>query len=1243
MYLKEIVIDGFKSYATRTVVQDFDRSFNAITGLNGSGKSNVLDSICFVLGISNLSQVRASSLQDLVYKGGLAGVTKATVSLIFNNTDKSKAPVGYEQPDEITITRQIVIGGRNRYLINGINAQPNRVQNLFHSIGLNVNNPHFLIMQGRITKVINMKPPEVLSMIEEAAGTKMYENKKEAALRTMEKKQRKVDEINLLLEEKINPSLAKLQQERKHYLEWNKNNNEIDALRRYLIAYKFLKATTLLERSSGEGSGLHGRVNEIAQEMKQRSEQQGDAKKNLNALMRTHSEREDSGNLEERQQEVESLSKKLVKLRSAWVNQKAALESEEKSLVKLEENISELRSKSSALREEYAQAELQVPVAEKSLEKATQDLEMAEMAILTGASSQDGSGNATGTGSIIDQLDAAKRAASLAQTEIESLRQQKSHLTNEYQSKSAELARDRANVRVLEAKKRAAEKAVADAKIAVHELDFNAEEAESTNVQLLEEQRIVSDLKERLDALSAKLESCEFRYSDPYSDFDRRKVFNIVARLINVRDPRMTTAVEITAGGRLYQVVVDTDSTANDLIKGGRLARRITFLPLDKIWHDVLHDSKLRRAKQIEPSTEIAISCVTFDPEVANAIEHVFGRTLICPNLSSAQRVTFDDRVRARTVTLEGDTYDPSGTASGGSSSRQGPSVLALLGEWKSLQAELGSHTSNLERLSLLAGTLGERGRQFRRFQATVEVREAEFEQLEQQLNETSTGRLIKEVEVLKKKLGEEVLTGLTKAKETLEEQSKKVKELGALIKNRDAAKKKAQEEADTAMAAVRKEHSEASHNLQQANDRVAQLKIDLEAMLEELKRWEEEVENTTRPSVSQLREDVRKKENDVICMKQDYDVKEAELKSEREQLALCNQAVADAKRECEEIGEKIETLSLEKAKLESKLRESERGRSGAEKLVEELRKKHTWIEQEKELFGQEGSEYEFTDERVLNSKKTLETLEQRQEGLAKRINKKAMHMFETANEEYQNLLNKKKITEQDKEKIEMVIAGLDEKKMVAVEKTWRKVNEDFGNIFSDLLPGTSAKLDPPEGQTVNDGLEIRVGFGGVWKDSLSELSGGQRSLIALSLILAMLRFKPAPMYILDEVDAALDLSHTQNIGRMLRRHFSGSQFIVVSLKEGMFSNANVIFRTKFVDGVSTIRRTQNDPSGNTRTSEQTVLRDITRTNGNVRASREPVSKEFTQSMVTATNGEHVSDEDEVLPVRSKRIRRSQS
>ena len=173
------------------------------------------------------------------------------------------------------------------------------------------------------------------------------------------------------------------------------------------------------------------------------------------------------------------------------------------------------------------------------------------------------------------------------------------------------------------------------------------------------------------------------------------------------------------------------------------------------------------------------------------------------------------------------------------------------------------------------------------------------------------------------------------------------------------------------------------------------------------------------------------------------------------------------------------------------------------------------------------------------------------------------MNMFESAKKEYDDLKQKIEILNKNKATIEEFIRELDERKKETLETAWKQVNTDFASIFSTLLPGWTTKLEPQEGKTLMDGLRILFARGGVWKQSLSELSGGQRSLLALSLILALLRVKPAPVYILDEVDSALDLSNTQNIGKMLKTHFSQSQFIVVSLKEGMWNNANVLFRTK--------------------------------------------------------------------------------
>ncbi|KAL3639861.1 Structural maintenance of chromosomes protein 2-2 [Castilleja foliolosa] len=182
---------------------------------------------------------------------------------------------------------------------------------------------------------------------------------------------------------------------------------------------------------------------------------------------------------------------------------------------------------------------------------------------------------------------------------------------------------------------------------------------------------------------------------------------------------------------------------------------------------------------------------------------------------------------------------------------------------------------------------------------------------------------------------------------------------------------------------------------------------------------------------------------------------------------------------------------------------------------LQSIFEKHAWIASEKQLLGRAGSDYDFDSRDPHKATDDFGKLQAAQSGLEKRVNKKVMAMFEKAEDEYNDLISKKNIIENDK---------------------------DFGSIFSTLLPGTMAKLEPPEGGTFLDGLEVRVAFGSVWKQCLSELSGGQRFLLALSVILALLLFKPASLYILDEVDAAVDPSHTQNIGRMIKTHLPHSQ-----------------------------------------------------------------------------------------------------
>ena len=236
------------------------------------------------------------------------------------------------------------------------------------------------------------------------------------------------------------------------------------------------------------------------------------------------------------------------------------------------------------------------------------------------------------------------------------------------------------------------------------------------------------------------------------------------------------------------------------------------------------------------------------------------------------------------------------------------------------------------------------------------------------------------------------------------------------------------------------------------------------------------------------------------------------------------------------------------------------------------MESEHDWIADEREVFGRANTPYDFSAHNMPECKSSLRTTTERHQGMRKKINPKVMNMIDSVEKKEASLRSMMRTVIRDKRKIEETIASLDAYKQEALHATWRKVDRDFGLVFADLLPGSFAKLEPPEGKDVADGLEVRVALGKVWKQSLTELSGGQRSLIALSLILALLQSKPAPVYILDEVDAALDLSHTQNIGRLIKTRFGGAQFVVVSLKDGMFQNANRIFRTRFVDGTSVVQ-----------------------------------------------------------------------
>ncbi|XP_059624894.1 structural maintenance of chromosomes protein 2-1 [Cornus florida] len=1169
MYIKEVCLEGFKSYATRTVVPGFDPFFNAITGLNGSGKSNILDSICFVLGITNLQQVRASNLQELVYKQGQAGITKATVSIVFDNSDRSKSPLGYEDCPEITVTRQIVVGGRNKYLINGHLAQPSRVQNLFHSVQLNVNNPHFLIMQGRITKVLNMKPPEILSMLEEAAGTRMYETKKEAALKTLEKKQSKVDEIDKLLDQEILPALEKLRKERMQYMQWANGNAELDRLKRFCIAYEYVQAEKIKDTAIQGVEGKKTKISEIddnAERMRLEL-QEGETEV---AKLTAEKEASMGGEVKSLSEKVDALSHDLVREVSVLKNQEEILmnekENAEKIVRSIEESKQSLEERASAVKNaEYGAADLKKRV--EDLSKSLEEYEREYQGVIAGKSS----GNEEKC--LEDQLGDAKVAVGSAETELKQLKTKISHSEKELKEKKHQLLSKREEAAAVENELNVRRKDVEVVKMALESLSYEEGQMEALQKDRVAELEIVQKLKDETRILSAQLANVEFTYRDPVKNFDRSRVKGVVAKLFEVRDSSTMTALEVAAGGKLFNIIVDTENTGKQLLQNGDLRRRVTIIPLNKIQsHPVPQRVQNAAARLVgEGNAEVALSLVGYDKELKSAMEYVFGSTFVCKTSDAAREVAFSREISTPSVTLEGDIFQPSGLLTGGSR-KGGGDLLRQLYSLAKAESELSIHQKRLSEIEAKIAELFPLQKKFKDFKAQLELKLYDLSLFQSRAEQNEHHKL----DELVKKIEQELLEAKSAAKEKQLLYEKCVDTVSLLEKsihdhanNRDRRLK----DLEKNIKAVKAQMQSASKELKGHENRREKLIMEMEAVKEEHASLESQL-ISLRNQINTLTLEVDEHKTKIASIRNVHDQAQSELNIFRTKLKECDSQINSILKEQQIIQRKISETNIERKKMENEVKRMEMEQQDCTLKVDKLIEKHGWITSEKQLFGRSGTDYDFASRDPRKAREDFEKLQAEQSGLEKRVNKKVMAMFEKAEDEYSDLISKKNIIENDKSKIKMVIEELDEKKKETLKVTWVKVNNDFGSIFSTLLPGTMAKLEPLEGCSFLDGLEVRVAFGGVWKQSLSELSGGQRSLLALSLILALLLFKPAPLYILDEVDAALDLSHTQNIGRMIKSHFPHSQFIVVSLKEGMFNNANVLFRTKFVDGVSTVQRT---------------------------------------------------------------------
>ena len=784
------------------------------------------------------------------------------MTIVFDNRDKKKSPIGFEEYGQISVTRQIVLGGTSKYLINGHRAQQQTVQNLFQSVQLNINNPNFLIMQGRITKVLNMKPVEILVMIEEAAGTRMFEDRRDKAFKTMAKKELKVQEITELLKEEIEPKLEKLRTEKRAFLDFQQTQSDLERLTRLVVAHDYLKNKEKLKQSASDLEAKKQRAKDLEDSAKRLKNEIAHLEEDMKKV-RAAREKElrKGGKFQALEEEVKSHSHEIVRLATVFDLKRASLEEEKERSKGYQKSVKELAAQLKEKSKIYERLQSQYDSAKSDLDKQTAEVETKEellQTLQTGVASKEGQESG-----YQGQLQDARNRVSATATEQEQVRLKISHLEKRIKEDEprARKAKEQNSglLKDLETLKAQGKKLEAQ----LTKLGFEPGREEALYEQEASLQKQVRTLREQADAMKRKVASIDFSYSDPSPGFDRSKVKGLVAQLFTLdKDKtRAGTALEICAGGRLYNVVVDSAETGTQLLQNGKLRKRVTIIPLNKIAAFKASADKTGAAQKLAPGkVDLALSLVGYDDQVSAAMEYVFGSTLVCEDADTAKKVTFDPAVRMKSVTLEGDVYDPSGTLSGGSSPNSS-GVLVTLQKLNEISNELDVREAELSDLQATIAQEKTKMAHARKAKQELDLKSHEIKLTEEQISGNSSSSIIQAVEEMKANI-EQLKKDMADAKARQAEASKDIKRIEKDMKDFDNNKDDKLAELQSSLDTLRKkqtkntvsvktlqkelqsgrlEAEQAGADLGAAQDQVAEVDVTLQAQDAEIQALQEE------------------------------------------------------------------------------------------------------------------------------------------------------------------------------------------------------------------------------------------------------------------------------------------------------------------------------------------------------------------------------------------------------------------
>lgn len=1166
MYLKSIEIRGFKSFADKTELM-FKNGVTAIVGPNGSGKSNISDAVRWVLGEQSVKSLRGGKMEDVIFAGTQfrKPVGLCQVSLTLDNEDRN-LPLDYT---DITISRRLYRSGESEYYINNTQCRLKDINELFMDTGIGKEG-YSIIGQGKIEAVLSGRPEERRGLLEEAAGIVKFKWRKEEAEKKLENTENnlvRIDDILGTYEERLEPLRIENEKAKKFIkLSEELKNKEVN-----IIVHSIEKVQEKINSTEASINGMNTNAEELNAKLIEFKSNIGSWNAKLEAVdLKSSNDKKQYYDNKSKKQEVESETNLLGERLENLYNY---IQKSSKEISEIENKLDNIISDKDIQDKELSALRNNQEELNKQINKYEEDIAIIDT-------------------SISDKTNLAKR---LKDDQIEYLRNISNLKNNVLMLKNdIDMLKEKAldiknscesylhSIKINTKTKEVLLKQIEDIKqkidILQDNIKTNSQQISKLNSTLADKEKKLKELNNihsRLEANRNMLTNLDKQY-EGYNrsvktlmgDVNKGKIAIgkdscfVLGEVINVKK-ELEIAVEIALGGAISDIITKNEEIAKNLIKYLKEHNmgRATFLPLTIVKGKKV--SITNAIQNVEGYIGIASELISYDKAFTNAIEYILGRTIICDNMDSALHIAKISNYSFKIVTLSGEVVNPGGSMTGGSLHSKNANIIGRKREIEdiklkikdteekiiALNSQIQNYRNNIkaldeENLNLKDQTYFE-NIEITKLKGKINAVDNESNKLKENLVVSN-----REIELLNEKL-----------KESIEELSVKEKELESATYS--------QAENDKLIAEIEEELKDKVKEIDSSKEMLTHLKIK-KAQVDE--------------SVSNKTIILDKLLLDMTELKQKKKFIEDENKKSEENINKCKSQIEYNKEQVKnienyilELEEKIKEQDIEIIKIKEKIKLDTDNMESLNLVInkkeDELHKMqlfHTKLTAEKEaLYSKLNDELEITYAEALEYKQDIENMEEFKKDIA--VLKNSISALGTVNvgaiDEYVELTEKVNFmtTQREdlmkaKEELVGVINEMTDKMKVVFNENFNKLRVNFNETFKELFKGGSADLILTDGDELTGNIDITVQPPGKKLQNINLMSGGEKGLSAIALLFAILKMKPTPFCILDEIEAALDDANVARYAEFLKKFSENIQFIVITHRKGTMEASDALY-----------------------------------------------------------------------------------